>query len=1140
MSDMNKLLSYLEGHGREQSLSETSMTLEEQRKQDDIIIKQMADATGVTYSDEQLDILKHRGGMCILACAGSGKALKNGTGVLTPNGYVPIEELKVGDICYDVNGEEQEVLGVFPQGKKEIYNVKFSDRSVIPCCSDHLWTYQTYNMRRTTKKWKTDTLEYILNNVPISVYPHTNKKGETQNRANIYIPMAKAIQFSKKELPIKPYLMGALLGDGGLKSSAVNCSYSFTNDDEDIVNRVNSELMAVDAYLSFSKDHYNIVVGSGYGHNNTEGLFTIILKELGLKDTGSHNKFIPEIYKLSSIEDRLEILKGLIDTDGHCKGSSYEITLASERLIDDIKFIAESLGMTAVKSDKIAVCLNPVYNKETEVYRLYIKTSDDIPKIHWSERREKQWKKGQSSARRTIVEIEKTGKYSEMTCIQVSGQSELFITENCIVTHNTTVLTHLIAKRILSGEIKNPDTLMCTTYSKAGATEMEERLNSLFKTLGIRSTVQVKTLHALYLAILRHVNYPTDVISGGTRLRYIIEACKDAKYKLEDEDLQQIDTLLSYQINNLLSDSALVKSYVFTLDNMREEQYTAIRTGYNKRKMENGQIDFDDMQLYVYSLLIGQSGSQLVDFCNHMWTDYYIDEAQDVSKIQFEILRRIIKKDENLVFIGDDDQSIYQWRGADPSIILNIGGYYDIKRFILSTNYRCYSEIVNHAAVGIANNNRRYKKTMKPHVDGGKVRICDTGGGSLFDITKYAYQHIKNLVESGVDPSKIAVLSRNNQHLSLLNNMLYRAGIYCDSSPEMRMTRSAMYRDIKNVMDMATNGYNHNITKSTLWRICTFLGTNNAYSISNIQYNAALSLKDTIGYIFKTCDRHQRIDWDKELNIPSKTRLQVQDLWYRLKNDTIESLRLVYEVLDLDDDKDKVTGLLDLYLMNSSFMYKTEDRSRAINGLVDYTLELINTVGVDNTKTIYRVTEQYEEGKMAVPGSKVTMSTMHGAKGREWEHVVLFADDNVSFPSFDGIKSMGEKGVSVADISASIDENRRLHYVAMTRAKSDLTIFTNLNNISVYLAEALGAFKGTTNNVRIINMANNGRLETDIKEEVHRLYNDKELGYKYEVDITNLENGYKMEDVQLNQQTNENTININSLGVGQFETFGDD
>lgn len=694
----------------------------------------------------------------------------------------------------------------------------------------------------------------------------------------------------------------------------------------------------------------------------------------------------------------------------------------------------------------------------------------------------------------------------------------------CAGSGKTSILTHLLAKRILTGEIKDPSKLICTTYSRAGANEMDERIQDLFQLLGIGYTIKVKTLHALYLEILKQLNYPTDVIDNKKRITYIIEACKDAKYKLGDEDLQQIDTLLSYQINNLLSDVDLTNSYVFTLENMTREQYSLIRNGFNSRKMKSGEIDFDDMQLYMYSILIGEHSKMVIDYCNYMWEDFYIDEAQDISKIQFEILRRIIKKDNNLVFIGDDDQSIYQWRGADPSIILDIAGYYDIKRFTLTTNYRCYSEIVNHAAVGIANNSRRYNKTMKPFKEGGKVRICDTGPGSLYDITKYAYKHIKDLVEKeGVRPSDIAVLSRNNQHLSILSNMLYRAGIYCTTTVDMRMTKSSMYKDIKNVMHMGTNGYNHNITASTLWRMCLYLGSSYAMSLAKVQNSASLSLKDTLGYMFET-NNDNTMGWDKELKIPTKVKLQVKQIWDGLRTDTIESLREVYMALDNKNDDEKLYGLLSLYLVNSSFLYKSDDRKRTINGLVEYIIELIKNLGVSNAMTVLRVTEQYEEGRMAVPGDKVSMTTMHGAKGREWKHVVLFADDNISFPSFYGIRSMREKRVSVSDISAYIDEDRRLHYVAMTRAKMDLTIFADIRNISVYTAEALGILKGS-NNVKIINMADNNMVDRDIKEKILEKY---ESEYKYEVDITDIKDDNVLNSVDLGNTSNSG-ININDI-----------
>ena len=159
------------------------------------IITSMERITGRKFSDEQRKILEHHGNACILACAGSGKALVNGTGVLTPNGYVSIETLKVGDKVFDENGHVQEVLGVFPQGKKKVYKAKFSDDTIIKCCKDQLWAYQTYNMRRTHKGFDVKTLEYIKDNVPINIYPFEHKTKGKQNRANIYIPMCEAVQF---------------------------------------------------------------------------------------------------------------------------------------------------------------------------------------------------------------------------------------------------------------------------------------------------------------------------------------------------------------------------------------------------------------------------------------------------------------------------------------------------------------------------------------------------------------------------------------------------------------------------------------------------------------------------------------------------------------------------------------------------------------------------------------------------------------------------------------------------------------------------------------------------------------------------------------------------------------------------------
>ena len=419
---------------------------------------------------------------------GTGKALINGSLVLTPFGYKKIETLKIKDEIFGEDGKIYFVDGVFPQGKKEVYEVEFSDRSIVKCCNEHLWNYQTSSMRgRHSKKWKTKTLQQIIDNEQLY---EEEKNG--YKRWNIYIPMPKPLEFPKIELPIKPYLLGALLGDGSLRS---NGSYGFTNEDQDVIDRVNRELKNVNANLyQKGKIDYEIRIGFGYGYNKNSGLLREILKNLLLDGTNSSNKFIPDIYKFSSIEDRLELLKGLIDTDGYCSGSSYEFVSVSKKLCEDVKFIVESLGMTAVISEKETSYLYKEEKKKGQLaYRLYIKTSDIIPKIHFSQKREKQWKKGQSFAHRTIREIRKTNQFEEMTCIKTSNPTELFLTNNCIATHNT---------RLMLGDACN--IAFPYRYSKRNQKWVREGFKE--KVLFITTEIDSEELQTMIWAYLADVN----------------------------------------------------------------------------------------------------------------------------------------------------------------------------------------------------------------------------------------------------------------------------------------------------------------------------------------------------------------------------------------------------------------------------------------------------------------------------------------------------------------------------------------------------------------------------------------------------------------------------------------------------------
>ena len=670
----------------------------------------------------------------------------------------------------------------------------------------------------------------------------------------------------------------------------------------------------------------------------------------------------------------------------------------------------------------------------------------------------------------------------------------------CAGSGKTTILTHLIAKRIYSGEIKDPSRLLCTTYSKGGADELEDRANRLLQRLGMNVPIKVCTMHALYLEILKYFGFPTNVISNKDRAKFIKEACKDVDIVLGEEDFRTLDSLLSYQVNNLLSDIQLVQSYAYTLEEIPLDKYSMIRKGYSSRKAKAKLIDFDDMQFYIYFLMYNQKREDIVEYCHNKWADIYVDEAQDMSKIQYMILKKLVKDANKLVIIGDDDQCIYQWRGADPSIILNACADYPIKRCVLSTNYRCAGRIVEKASVGIKFNTIRSDKSMIPYKDGGEIKICDCGDVDIYKMSKYAFEHIRGLVESGVKPDNIAILSRNNNHLCILSNMLFRYGIHCTSSQEMKMTQSFIYKSIKNAIKMARNNYDHKLTADVLSMLCLYMKKIEAMRISKIQDNGGMSFKNILDYVGMLLGQKCKQDISS-IKIPKLVEEQLNIWVNQLRFESKDSLiRLMELYSDNISEEDRAKGILVMYMEATDFMYRNnDDRRRYVVGLIEYFKDLIEEYGYDKFMSYLSTSERYEEGRMVVPGRKVCMSTIHGAKGKEWDHVVLFADDNIAFPSFQNIAKQLNK-IDIKDIKYGIDEDRRLHYVAITRAKKELAIFTHREHVSVYLLEAFGLFDyGSNNDAEIIERArcNNLRSE-EILAIDNELLSDK---YRYNIKL---------------------------------------
>lgn len=640
---------------------------------------------------------------------------------------------------------------------------------------------------------------------------------------------------------------------------------------------------------------------------------------------------------------------------------------------------------------------------------------------------------------------------------------------------STTVL--LLAKRIMTGEIKNTNKLVCTTYSKGGATEMEDRLHQILKLFGVDRPIKVVTLHAFFLSIIRTFGLTLDIVKDeGERMRFIRESAKDANFELRDDDLATLSNLISYQVNNLMSDKKALESEANTLDNLTLEKYAMIRKGYAVRKASVGKIDFDDMQMYLYKWLVKDKTSDneaerasalnVRNYCKAMWDDFFIDEAQDISKIQFAIIREMIadpndkgKLDKGLVFVGDDDQTIYQWRGADPSIILNIGNTFDLDLKMLSTNYRCKENIVNFAANSVKNNVARYSKEIKAFNPGGSVKIAVSDKKDLNALSNIAVGYIKSLINKGENARDICVMSRNNFHLAILSNMLLHDGIYTSSTADMKLTNSSMYKDLKCILNLCVDSYNSYNTRNILWKLCRYMSIAMSNNIGKFQDETGLTFIDAITYLLEHFGKDPDVKLGRNIKMPIQVEKSMEYQWNRLSPETVTNIKAIW--LTFTMNKDNITkiaeDLMFMYLnCAGELLYKREDKKRSIKGLCNYLILMSRKDGYENMMEFLRITEQYESGTMETCGDKVTLTTVHSAKGKEWKNVIAFACDNVTMPSQENIEKMISEGQSIHDINNYIDEERRLYYVEMTRAKENLLVIT-YSNPSIFIMESLGA-----------------------------------------------------------------------------------
>lgn len=363
---------------------------------------------------------------------GCGKAQPLDAKILTPNGWKLMKDIKIGNNIITQSGKTTKIIGVYPQGKKEIFEVIFSDGSSTRCCKEHLWSVKDRKTRNkykkiNNKKIKIETdyfitsLDEIMKDIKIGEYK------------NYSIPICQPIQFKKNILPFDPYALGLLLGDGSFAGKSIN----YSSEDTELVDALIKACKIFNCTLKInSKKNFFIEyrLTSNKGQINE---LLIILKNLGLMNTKSETKFIPDIYLRSSISDRLALLQGLMDTDGSTRGIGTTFHTSSPQLRDGIIELVRSLGGIAKFNCKI-----PKYKYKGKIIegKKHYNVSINLPKFNPFRliRKHKKYTPPYKYTSRYIVDIVSKG-YEESQCIAVSDPSQLYITDDYIVTHNTSL-----------------------------------------------------------------------------------------------------------------------------------------------------------------------------------------------------------------------------------------------------------------------------------------------------------------------------------------------------------------------------------------------------------------------------------------------------------------------------------------------------------------------------------------------------------------------------------------------------------------------------------------------------------------------------------------------------------------------------
>ena len=564
----------------------------------------------------------------------------------------------------------------------------------------------------------------------------------------------------------------------------------------------------------------------------------------------------------------------------------------------------------------------------------------------------------------------------------------------------TKVLTTKVAYLLESRDI-SPKNILAITFTNKAAKEMKDRIFSLIGREAF--LIQISTFHSFGLKILKEnydlLGYTSNftILDASDSETVIKKIMKDYDIDSSKYNYRAIKSSISSNKNEMVSVEAFRK-FVY---NDYDEVVLKVYEEYEKELQRSNAIDFDD--LLILPLKLFSEHKEVLEKYQEQYKYVFIDEYQDTNKPQYILSKLISAKYKNITVVGDNDQAIFTWRGADYKNILNFEkDYEDAKVVILDENYRSTKTILKAANNVIKHNKLRKEKNLwTENEDGNKITYYKAFDEK--DESFYVIKEIKKLLEDGVNPNDICVLYRANaqsrgiEDAFLENNISYRI-----------VGSFAFYqrKEIKDLLSYLKLIHNEKDDVSLL-RVINYpkrgIGTKTIEELTMVSNQ-------------KNCSLYDAIESGKEL--------EFKNIIEELKKES-EKMSLT-EFVDLVLDKTGIrSSLKSEKTLEADIRLENLEEFKSITRTVEE-VDGIASLGdfLDEISLVTDASEKQEDGN-----DKVTLMTMHAVKGLEFDYVFVIGVEEGLFPHLNSMNSEDE-----------LEEERRLCYVAITRARKKLYI----------------------------------------------------------------------------------------------------